>query len=83
MFPHHPLTEVRVFQPQGHDNLSMSFHGPSPTIGIPKGVLTMSQYIFPHVYDQAVEAGLIRYQFMEGVMEPGVIFENLLDSFSP
>ncbi len=79
MFTHHPLTEVGVSESQGHDDLSMSFHCPSSSIGIPKGILTMPQYIFPHVYDEAVEAGLIRYQFMKGIMEPGVIFKDIIN----
>ena len=60
----------------------MAFHGPSPAIGILKGILPVSQDIFSDVDDESVEPGLIRYQLVKRVMEAGVPLENLPDPVS-
>lgn len=60
----------------------MTFHGSSPAIGILEGILPVPQDIFSDVHNELVESGLIRYQLMERVMEPGVPLENLLDPVS-
>ena len=60
----------------------MAFYGPSPAIGILKGILPVSQDIFSDVHNELVKPGLIRYQLMKRVMEAGVPLENLLDPVS-
>ncbi len=60
----------------------MTFHGPSPSIGISEGILAVSQDIFSDVHKESVESGLTHYQFMKRIMEAGVPLENLLDPVS-
>ncbi len=39
VFPHHTLTEIRVFQLKGHDDFAVALHGPFHATRIFKGIL--------------------------------------------
>jgi len=79
MFSHDSFAKFRVTQPQGQHNFSMSLDRPLPSVGVLKGIFSVSQHIFSHVHDQMVKPVFIRDQFMKRVMK--LVFHLNTSSF--